>query len=288
MKTVNFIWVLALGALILSGCNKDNDATLNLTLNNLEDLGADYVYEGWIMVNGSPVTTGTFTVSADGTPSQTAFIVDEEDLEAATAFVLSIEPTNDPDPAPSNTKILSGAFSANEANLAAGDQVGDFSSTVGKYILATPTTTDLTDELSGVWFLDLTSGSPAAGLTNLPTLSEGWAYEGWVVLGGVPVSTGTFRSAAGADDSALFSGAVAGPPFPGEDLVANAPSGLTFPTNLQGATVVVSIEPVPDNSANPFLLKPLVSQVAASAADHETFTMTNQATTNFPTGTASF
>lgn len=73
------------------------------------------------------------------------------------------------------------------------------------------------------------ASGPTAGLT-LATLPAGWKYEGWAVINGTPVSTGTFTSASAADDSAPFSGATAGPPFPGEDFLQNAPSGLTFPT----------------------------------------------------------
>ena len=62
-----------------------------------------------------------------------------------------------------------------------------------------------------------------------------------------------------------------GPPFPGEDYLVNAPMGLTFPTNLAGGTAVISIEPDPDNSPNPFTLKPLVKMIPADAADHVTY-----------------
>ena len=86
----------------------------------------------------------------------------------------------------------------------------------------------------GVWFLDNSSGAPAVGLT-LPTLPDGWIYEGWAVIDGVPVSTGTFSTVDAADNSATFSGSKAGPPFPGEDFLINAPGmWLTFPTDLKG------------------------------------------------------
>ena len=129
----------------------------------------------------------------------------------------------------------------------------------------------------------------AAGL-NLPELTPGWKYEGWVVLNGTPVSTGTFTSVDGADDNAAtspFKGTTNdGPPYPGEDFVQNAPSGLSFPTDLAGTTVVISIEPSPDNSTAPFLLKPLVAPVDAAAADHTPYSMNNNAVATNPTGTA--
>ena len=76
-----------------------------------------------------------------------------------------------------------------------------------------------------------------------------------------------------------------GPPFPGEDYLVNAPSGLSFPTDLAGGKAVISIEPVPDNSDAPFLLKPLVGDIASDAMDHTTYSLGQNL--NFPTGTVS-
>lgn len=280
---------LFLSLIMFNSCSDDDAApqdetgNVNLNIAGLEDLGADYVYEGWIIVDGAPVSTGTFTVDANNTASQTSFEVAQEDLDNATTFVLSIEPTQDSDPAPSAVKILGGDFTANTATVtvAHGAALGnDFTATNGKYILATPTTSDMTDESSGVWFLDNSSGAPAAGLTNLPTLPDGWVYEGWAVIDGQPVTTGTFSSATGIDEIAPYSGSdAAGPGYPGEDFITNAPIGLTFPTDLKGTTIVVSIEPVPDNSVAPFGLKPLVAGVPATAMDHTPYDLDNKANT---------
>ncbi len=161
----------------------------------------------------------------------------------------------------------------------------DFTASTGTYILATPTDgADDTNENSGVWFLDPTGG-PSAGL-SLPTLPAGWAYEGWAVIDGTPISTGTFTSSTGNDKNAPYSGTAMAPPFPGEDLLENAPSGVTFPTDLAGKTIVISVEPMPDNSTKPFALKPLVGNVPATATDHTPYSMMNNATATNPTGTA--
>ena len=50
---------------------KDDDAMmekdeLNLNFENLSALGSDYAYEGWIIVDSAPHSTGIFTVSDDG------------------------------------------------------------------------------------------------------------------------------------------------------------------------------------------------------------------------------
>jgi hypothetical protein len=106
-----------------------------------------------------------------------------------------------------------------------------------------------------------------------------------VVIDGMPVTTGTFTSNNTIDESAPYSGLQSGPPFPGEDFLENAPDGLTFPTDLSGTTAVISIEPFPDDSPNPFTLKPLVSMIPDPATDHINYTMTNNAA-GFPSGSA--
>lgn len=292
---INFrnLLLLALAITIFSSCGEDEtpiDTTSDLTLNltGLEDLGSDYAYEGWIMVDGSPVSTGVFNVDANGVADQTTFTLPVESLDKATAFILTIEPSPDADPAPSDVHILAGDFSGTSAGLTVDHSAAlgnDFTSSTGSYILATPTNGMDNDEKSGVWFLSLASGSPAVGL-DLPLLPAGWKYEGWAVIGGTPVSTGTFTSLDTVDENAPFSGTMDGPPFPGEDFLVNAPAGLSFPTDLTGATMVISVEPSPDNSPNPFALKPLVGAVPADALDHVTYDLGNNATATNPTGTA--
>jgi hypothetical protein len=297
------IVLLAFSVILFVGCSEEEtplqnltSSTLNLNISGLEDLGANARYEGWLIVptttNGvtvdRTVSTGLFTVNSSGGLSKTDFELDANDLSQATLFVLTIEPFPDSDPNPSDIHILAGDFSGNSSGLSVSHAAAfgnDFNSSAGKYIIATPTDGDNNNETSGIWFLDLSSGSPATGL-QLPTLPNGWKYEGWAVINGSPVSTGTFLSASSSDDSAPFSGSIPNPPFPGEDFLQNAPTGLTFPTDLSGGLAVISIEPFPDNSSNPFLLKPLVGDIPANVQDHVTFNMNNNLS-SFPTGTAS-
>lgn len=290
MKKKFFIATLML-TIFFSACKEDEDSdpmkNLNLNISGLEDLGSNAIYEGWLIVNGAPVTTGTFSVDGSGNMSSNSFSVDAADLDDASTFVLTIEPVPDGNPAPSDVRLLAGDFSGNSASLSIGHGAAlgnDFSSAAGKYILATPTNGADTDEKSGIWFLDLAGGSPSVGL-NLPTLPAGWKYEGWTVIDGQPVTTGTFTAVDMADDADPFSGSEPGPPFPGEDYLLNAPAGLTFPTDLSGGTVVISIEPDPDNSPLPFTLKPLVGGIPANAMDHVTYNM-DKNPGSFPTGTA--
>lgn len=281
------IAVALLISVFATSCSSDDDnnplpiilpttSNLVLSFDNLENLGQDYVYEGWIMVGGTPVTTGTFSVNDAGVLSQSTFAINATQLASATAFVLSIEPANDLDPAPSNTKVVSGAFNGNAAAVNSDAMVGDFSNAAGTYILATPTDMDATNEFSGVWFLDNSSGAPARGL-DLPELADGWAYEGWVVMNGTPVSTGVFMDPAMADNNAStspYKGASGnGPAYPGEDFVMGEAAGVMFPTDLKGTTIVVSVEPYPDNSAAPYTLKPLAHMVPNTAMDHTAIMM---------------
>ncbi len=262
--------------------------TLTLDINGLQDLGSDFQYEGWVIVDGSPVSTGTFTVDGSGQLSQTVFNVDHTALINAAAFVLTIEPNPDPDPMPSSTHLMGGNFNDYDAVLSVGHPaaLGDnFADIDGSYILATPTNGEMTNELSGIWFIDLSSGMPAQGLT-LPDLPSGWKYEGWAVIDGMPVTTGKFTALDMADESAPYSGTEPGPPFPGEDFLNNAPPGLTFPTDLSGMMGVITIEPDPDNSASPFLLKPLAAQIPTLAVDHTTYMMNSNVLNSFPTGLA--
>lgn len=284
MKKIGTLLLLAVSVLFAS-CNDNDDtpstATLTLNLAGLEALGANYVYEGWIIVNGSPVSTGTFT----SVSFPQSFVVDATQLAAATTFVLSIEPAVDPDPAPADTKVLAGDFSGNSASVTTGI-VGDFSNAAGAFFLRTPTDetgTNNGNDQYGVWFG--TPGAPPTPNFVLPTLPAGWAYEGWVVGDNGPISTGTFTAFNTMDSSNGFSGTQnnAGPPIPGEDFFLNAPTGETFPLDIRGRTVVISVEPVPDDSTAPFAMKPLVGTAGQDTAPNtHNF---GQNLSSLPTGT---
>jgi hypothetical protein len=262
-----FIAIVAIALVSYSCSNDDNDGsnTSDLTLNliGLEALGPDFVYEGWIIVNGAPITTGRFSSVA----FPQTFSIDTALLNEATTFVLSIEPTVDPDPGPAATKVLVGDFNGNSANVDT-SIIGDFSNSAGSFFLRTPTdengTNNGNDE-NGIWFG--TPGMPPTPNFILPTLPDGWVYEGWVVGEAGPLTTGTFTTFNTMDDAAPFSEIMQpGPPIPGEDFFLNAPQGELFPLDLRGRTVVISVEPFPDDSPAPFTLKPLVGMAGQETA----------------------
>jgi hypothetical protein len=292
MRTLKALTTILLFGMLFIACNDDDDdmmtSDLNVNIDGLQDLGDDYAYEGWIMVDGSPMSTGTFTVDSDGNMSETSFEVDETNLSDATAFILTIEPSPDNDAAPSDVKLLAGDFSGSSADLSISHDAAlgtDFSSAAGSFILATPTNGNNTDENSGIWFLELPM-PPSTSLV-LPDLPAGWTYEGWAVSNGTPLTTGKFDDPSAADQFDAYSGGMMAPPFPGEDFLQNAPSGVSFPLDLSGGMGVISVEPVPDNSPMPFVLKPLVGSIPNPADDHNNYMMANNASQTNPEGTAS-
>lgn len=293
-----FKTTLAIGLVAsLASCKKDDDSCsdngeqeiLNLNITGLEDLGSDYVYEGWMIVGGSAKTTGRFSVNASGELSQTEFSLNKSQLDAATKFVLTIEPAVGDDPAASNVHILAGDFSGDSGTMTISDPAAlgsDFASIAGKFILATPSTSSMSDENEGVWFLDNSSGSPAVGL-SIPSLPSAWVYEGWAIIDGKPISTGRFTAADMADmDGNPFKGPDGTPPFPGEDFIMGTANGVDLSLAQHIEKVVLSIEPKVDNSPNPFTLKPLLSaDLNASSATHTATTLDQNLV--FPTGTFS-
>ena len=181
MNNKMFLAVLAI-SFFATSCSSDDDngsstTTLTLNLNGLEALGSDYVYEGWMIINGAPVSSGRFT----SVTFPQSFEVNTSFIESASTFVLSIEPVIDSDPNPAATKVLAGDFNGSTASVDSGI-VGDFSNAAGMFFLRTPTdemgVNNGNDE-NGIWFG--TPGAPPTANFVLPTLPAGWAYEGWVV-----------------------------------------------------------------------------------------------------------
>jgi hypothetical protein len=261
---------------------------LTLDVTGFPELANGVHYENWAIIDGAPISAGKFNVvdgvivDLDGA-SISGFPV--AGLDTATTIVVTIEPADDSDAVPSDTHFVAGDVVEGSAELTIEHPAAigtDFGEAAGTVLLATPTNGDGTDELSGIWFLALPG--PTASL-DLPPLPAGWKYEGWAVIDGIPVTSGTFLDFAAADDAAPFSGPEPGPPFPGEDFLVSAPEGVTLPTDLSGATIVVSVEPDPDDSPEPFVLKPLVGEAADPAADHESYELANNAV-DLPRGTA--
>ena len=271
-------------SLTLVACHSDdhNDsdighdmALMTLHSTNLEALGADFDYEGWIIVDGEAVSTGKFDI-VEGETVPASFNLDRTQANAAATFVLTIEPLMDDPAAPADTHILAGAIADGTANITTDHAAAlgsDFTEAAGSFILATPSNNNATPS-QGIWYLDNSGDPVVAGLT-LPTLPAGWLYEGWVVGENGPISTGTFTDVAAADSDGA--GPTAGPngtpSFPGQDFITPA-------LDLVGLTSVISVEPYPDNSSAPFSMKPLAGAITATGG-----TLGNISAENLPSAT---
>jgi hypothetical protein len=294
-------WVLILLILVLSwsllGCStKDRivgpaPGKMVLSCQGLEDLGANYVYQGWLVHGDEMLSIGTFTVDAEGALSSSEFEMPEEDLWAAEGLVITIEPADDDDPGPSRTRYLAGDFGvtgaiSDDAQLspehpqALGD---DFSKVFGSYVLETPTTVDQIDDyVNGIWF-GIPGAPPHWGvLLSLRLLPEGWQYEGWVVRADSAISTGKFRfvSSADSDGAGPAAGPDAVPEYPGQDFIDPAMS-------LPGCDVMITIEPEPDNDPKPFTMVVLADSVIVDQGYFHIAGMENRTAETFPAGSAS-
>ena len=294
-------FVLIAAVVMTAACGGDDDATMpiettKVTLNfsNMPQLDGLY-YQAWALVGSYGYSLGKFNFNSSNQMIDTtgALITDNEFLiDVGLAYMdgigITIEPEDDSLGTPT-TYLLGGDVDGTSATLTTEHEAGmyaSFSTLSGKYILATPTNGTGNDELSGIWFIDNSSGFASKGL-NVPDLSSTWSYEAWVVIDGTPVSTGTFSSPSDADDSLLYGSTQTAPLFPGDDFLLNAPAGLTFPLDLSGKSVFVTVEINPDpdpDTPSPF--KILEADIATGATDHLTYTMQVIASSNIPSGTA--
>ena len=114
---------LVAGGAVLSATSvgAQNSATVGVSFAGLEDLGPDYVYEGWLIIDGAPVSAGRFSVDGAGNLSVAEFAVDADAAANAAKYVLTIEPVVGDDPGPSATHILAGDVENAAADLSVSD-----------------------------------------------------------------------------------------------------------------------------------------------------------------------
>jgi hypothetical protein len=280
--------VLAVLLIFISGCDYfENSDTLNVSkfeasINSLPAIPDTMTFVGWFQWENKAtlqkLAEKVFVLDADQSGSINYNSEKPlQSLQRAELFYLTIERksvANDSALLPSPQKILSGSFSYSSSNLSIGENTGNFDNIDGFFNLTTPTNGVNTDELSGLWFVDSLSASPVSGLKKLPELYGGWIYEGWIEINGQLVSTGRFSDTKKADLFSGYSGSSAGFNFPGEDLLNNAPSGLTFPTNLSNAKVYVSIEynDGKTNGSTPFIVV-LEGSIPAAAQSNVSYNL---------------
>ena len=85
---------------------------LTVKLSNLPALPADSVYEGWIVSDDGPLSIGVFEVTDGAVDHSFATSNGANILSAYHTFVISVEPSNDSDPAPSDDKPYALALNA--------------------------------------------------------------------------------------------------------------------------------------------------------------------------------
>lgn len=286
MKKITTIAIIAIG-LIFTSCTKNDEITektITQSFQNLPDLGDNYVYEGWLIVGNQKISTGRFSHTEGA--SFTSNAIDISAVNSATTYVLTIEPATESGTdltSPSGWIFSKGDFTNNTASPSTNDALYSGSTNLetatGNFFLKAPSVGSVGSDANGIWFINALPPTKG-GFTNLPTLANGWIYEGWVVVpnsngGMTPVSTGRFSNPDMADESFFgaannneFKGPNGVPPFPGEDFIAdpnNRYAGVTFPIDLQNATVVISIEPTTNDDAAPFGLKPFVVALSNQA-----------------------
>lgn len=250
--------------------------SMQVSFDGLAPLGDGGDYELWFIdADGNPVSGGVFDTDA-GTTMEFEL---PDGVPDAVEVKVSVE--TDDDPAPSSTIVLSGVLDGTSAELVA--DIADFSDASGQYILATPTdgTGSPENERAGVWWTAI----PRAQSLFLPELSEGWEYEMWQVIDGQALTGGKFTNPFAPDQAAPFSGPDPAPPLVGEDYLINAPDGFTFPVDLRGMEVFISVEPIPDPSPASSGIVPLSGIIPADAIDHTHYFVDNVSSSRMPSGT---
>lgn len=296
-KVLKVSLIATLGLFISCSNNDDEVATskkVTQSFQNLPDLGSGYVYEGWLIVGNEKISTGRFSHS-DGA-NYTSSDIDITKVNSATDYVLTIEPaveTGADLANPSGWIFSKGAFSGDNATPSTNDALfkGSYNleTATGQAFLKAPSVGTVGSDANGIWFINALPPS-TGGFTNLPTLADGWIYEGWVVVNdsngnATPVSTGRFTDPNAADVSFFgasynneFKGPNGVPPFPGEDFIVNPNNryaGVTFPIDLTNSTVVITIEPTTNDAEAPFGLKPFV-QALSNQATATAFSVDNK------------
>ncbi len=291
--------------MVALGCGKKNKTPtpaaptettrFQFSFSRIAELDSAY-YQAWALIGNYGYNLGKFNINSSGQMVDTAGAVVADNAffydistSMVTAVGITIQDVADSTTTPSGAHLLGGSVANGTASLSMKHEAGinrEFGNVTGKFILATPTNGTNSDETSGIWFIDNSSGIATAGLT-LPSFSGGWQYEGWIRVDGKFYSTGTFTDMSAADDSARYGAETqTASAFPGEDFLANAPAGITFPLDLSGKYAMITLEPKPDPAVgipSPFVL--LEATIVSDAADNQTYNMTNTTVASLPSGT---
>jgi hypothetical protein len=273
---MKIISVCLLIGLLFTGCEILETETpssvreFEISINNLPPVADSLQYMAWIAdVGGNSFYLLEKIEPVNGSFSKIYTEVAPKTFVSMEYIMVTIERRNTHDTLltkPSDVPILVGYVTGNNAVLKFSEDIGlpNFSGVTGSYVLATPTDPAAPLTTTGIWFIQFndSTGKEEKGL-NLPELTNGWFYKGWVEVNGKLISTGVFKNP-GAPDSNYFIGSGAGYKFPGEDFLNNPPEGFTFPMDLKGLRVYITLQPKFD-LASPFGFKLFEAVVPSDA-----------------------
>lgn len=297
MKIFHSILYLLI-VIFISSCNTDPIApgtTSKIEFSNLPSLDSGYCFHLWFSYPKSRVneiktkssflhgdneylSVSRFTINSLGNlfylDSKTNSDV-KEGYNPNLFFdaILTIESIKDSFTTPT-VRLLSGNFFGDEITgtailkLSGDDSFGnkinnDLIDSVNQYFLDSPTSLDLSDFASGIWFANSDGDSIKKGLflTELPytTSNNRWKYEGWVIkefnnqkeyfsLGKFSKNTGPDATGAGplAGDNI-----VSAYQFPGEDFIKQ---GFKKILNDGNYSVAISLQPYDYDFNKPFVI----------------------------------
>ncbi len=261
---------------------------VDVTLLQPLDPGTDGIYYLWALLErNESQSLGAFHIGAGGQMVDTAgvplgeFRSDQFPLRETLRMLVTIESDTDEPTAPSGMQILSGTFIEGVATLTVPISSA-ITSAGGSVQIFTPTDGPNTNETSGFWMVD-SNGDPSL---SLPDTTAALIYETFVDINGSSLSVGRFDRGDQADDRCRFCADEApAPERPGDDLLVNAPDGLTFPASLAGARITVSLEGRSIDFFPRSQLIVLEGLVPAGVTPRAIVPLINR-TNSFPSGTA--
>jgi hypothetical protein len=291
------VTVLLIAFAVVSCTSKTTPVTGNrdvaLSFANLDDVGDQHTYAAWLQDGPTYHLIGEFN-AIPGAPAP-SFRVSEANFRGSEAVVISIEAAGPAPAQPSAQRILAGEIQGDDAALSIADQRAlddPFTGVGAQYIIETATTSEVNDYNQGIYwcvpgdFLGIPEpvvpDDPNLD-TTMPMLPPGWVYEGWVVLDGVPISTGRMSNPLQPDSDGLgpAKGPLPGMPFPGQEYIDP-------PKDLLGGQAWLTVEPEPDYSPAPSPLKVLVDTDIEDKGPAGMQWTINSAAGTRPSGTAHF
>lgn len=226
------------------------------------------------------VSTQGILVDATGTPI-VRFTSDDFPLRKTLGLLITIELSAVATDGPTGMQILTGTFVEGVAILTV-PIPATVTSSSGTMQVFTPTDGANTNENSGIWGVTST-GEPSLRLADTTAALE---YETFIDVGGLSLPVGRFDVVNKADDANAYIASTIPPPDrPGEDLLQNPPPGITFPVDLSGARVSISLEGRFNDFVGQSQLVVLEAILPAGLTGGETIQMMNR-TASFPSGTA--